>query len=168
MTDQHPIAPPPHLLKKFSAQAQAEANKRNGTGYLKTVATLCIEWFVNSQSTSNDRQIRSSEITPPPELVEQWEEQFLERPTINGCFIQSYIATQAAQWGADQELEACCEWLAKYRKPILGDDLRYVRRPQPPNLKEQALALLSQHNDGWAPSAKEWDTIRRALEALDD
>ena len=41
-------------------------------------------------------------ITPPPELVKQWEEQFLERPTINGCFIQSYIATQAAQWGADQ------------------------------------------------------------------
>jgi hypothetical protein len=70
MTNQHPITPPPpHLLKKFSAQAQAEANKRNGTGYLKTVATLCIEWFVNSQSTSNDRQIRSSEITPPPELV---------------------------------------------------------------------------------------------------
>ena len=32
----------------------------------------------------------------------------------------------------------------------------------------QALALLSQHNDGWAPSAKEWDTIRRALEALGD
>jgi hypothetical protein len=95
MTNQHPITPPPpHLLKKFSAQAQAEANKRNGTGYLKTVATLCIEWFVNSQSTSNDRQIRSSEIQPPPELVEQWEEQFLERPTINGCFIQSYIATR--------------------------------------------------------------------------
>jgi hypothetical protein len=67
MTNQHPITPPPpHLLKKFSAQAQAEANKRNGTGYLKTVATLCIEWFVNSQSTSNDRQIRSSEIEPPP------------------------------------------------------------------------------------------------------
>jgi hypothetical protein len=52
--------PPPHLLKKFSAQAQAEANKRNGTGYLKTFATLCIEWAMNCQSTSNDRQIRSS------------------------------------------------------------------------------------------------------------
>ena len=50
-------------------------------------------------------------ITPPPELVKQWEEQFLERPTINGCFIQSYIATQAARWGAYQELEACCKWL---------------------------------------------------------
>jgi hypothetical protein len=25
--------------------------------------------------------------------------------------MHEYIATSAAQWGADQELEACCEWL---------------------------------------------------------
>ena len=53
-------------------------------------------------------------ITPPPELVQQWEEQFLARPTINGCFIQSYIAAKAAQWGADQELEACCDTLQRH------------------------------------------------------
>ena len=167
MSQQHPITPPPpHLLKKFSAQAQAEANKRNGTGYLKTVATLCIEWFVNSQSTSNDRQIRSSEIEPPPELVEQWEEQFLERPTINGCFIQSYIATQAAQWGADQELEACCEWLSFYSAASDARDLRIARRPKPPSLKEQALVVLDDCAN-CLDGAHE-NTIRRALEALDD
>ena len=167
MTNQHPITPPPpHLLKKFSAQAQAEANKRNGTGYLKTVATLCIEWFVNSQSTSNDRQIRSSEIEPPPELVEQWEEQFLERPTINGCFIQSYIATQAARWGADQELEACCKWLPKL-PPWSGNDLRKHRRPNPPSLKDQALeALKALPTPAGQVTADRLDTIRRALEAL--
>lgn len=44
-------------------------------------------------------------ITPPPELVQQWEEQFLSRPTINGCFIQSYIAAKAAQWGYQQAIE---------------------------------------------------------------
>ena len=104
MTDQHPITPPPpHLLKKFSAQAQAEANKRNGTGYLKTVATLCIEWFVNSQSTSNDRQIRSSEITPPPELVQRLS---------NSPESWLHQITNAYQAGADQELKACCEWFA--------------------------------------------------------
>jgi hypothetical protein len=107
MSQQHPITPPPpHLLKKFSAQAQAEANKRNGTGYLKTVATLCIEWFVNSQSTSNDRQIRSSEIEPPRELVEQWVADMAHASEIQS-FTMWYIATQAAQWGADMELEAC-------------------------------------------------------------
>ena len=80
-------------------------------------------------------------ITPPPELVKQWEEQFLERPTINGCFIQSYIATQAARWGADQELEACCKWLPKL-PPWSGNDLRKHRRPNPPSLKDQALVVL--------------------------
>jgi hypothetical protein len=109
-------------------------------------------------------------ITPPPELVKQWEEQFLERPTINGCFIQSYIATQAAQWGADQELEACCEWLDTEK--ILTKDggyirkLRAARRPKPPSLKEQALVVLDDCAN-CLDGAHE-NTIRRALEALDD
>ena len=172
MTNQHPITPPPpHLLKKFSAQAQAEANKRNGTGYLKTVATLCIEWFVNSQSTSNDRQIRSSEIEPPPELVEQWEEQFLERPTINGCWIQSYIATQAARWGADMELEACCEWFANDAVSEVVSvvaELRAARRPEPQTLNSVALQMLGtiERDAHYIPEIT--DTIRRALEDLDD
>jgi hypothetical protein len=158
MTKQHPITPPPpHLLKKFSAQAQAEASKRNGAGYLKTVATLCIEWFVNSQSTSNDRQIRSSEITPPPELVERlcdypdnWRQQL----------------TNAYQAGADMELEACCEWLSFYSADRDARDLRIVRRPKPPRLKEQALAVLDDCAN-CLDGAHE-NTIRRALEALDD
>jgi hypothetical protein len=166
MTQTHPITPPPpHLLKKFSAQAQAEANKRNGTGYLKTVATLCIEWFVNSQSTSNDRQIRSSEITPPPELLDQW------------CMENNWrdIAIQAAQWGADQELEACCEWLAYegYEHEHLA--LRAARRPKPPTLKEQALKMLRPLSNPVMPGTPEYrlyepqaEIIRRALEALDD
>ena len=110
-------------------------------------------------------------ITPPPELVEQWEEQFLEKPTINGCFIQSYIAAKAAQWGADQELEACCEWL---QDPDLNVDtykLRAARRPRPPSLKEQALASLDELKSPGRcdePSYESlYNTIRRALEALD-
>ena len=107
----------------------------------------------------------SSPITPPPELVQQWIEfaglvGITEYPLIQ-------LATQAARWGSDQELEACCECLFKnYAVPSWK--LRAVRRPKPPSLKEQAMKLLSQHNDGWAPSPKDWDTIRRALEQLDD
>ena len=69
--------------------------------------------------------------SPPPELVRQWEEQFLERPTINGCFIQSYIAAKAAQWGADQELESCCTWLDRNNQwaKVDIDELRAARRP---------------------------------------
>ena len=173
MTKQHPIAPPPHLLKKFSAQAQAEANKRNGTGYLKTVATLCIEWFVNSQSTSNDRQIRSSEITPPPELVQKWWDNV--PGTFTSLVDETELATQAARWGADQELEACCEWLRTTRRysDQLGltgfdghDALRTARRPKPPSFKEQAFHELNDVYSRDKIDDSTYDTIRRALEAL--
>jgi hypothetical protein len=108
-------------------------------------------------------------ITPPPELVQQWEEQFLERPTINGCFIQSYIAAKAAQWGADQELEACCKWLDERAVLNGATALRTARRPKPPSLKEQALALINRRiGDGYVQmlTGADADTIRRALEAL--
>jgi hypothetical protein len=103
-------------------------------------------------------------------LVEQWEEQFLERPTINGCFIQSYIATKAAQWGADAELEACCEWFVRnYNYPEAGNPLRAARRPRPPSLKELALdALQNMDHMNQFPNKYDYNTIRRALEALDD
>ena len=77
-----------------------------------------------------------------------------------------YIATQAAQWGADQELEACCEWLSFYSAASDARDLRIARRPKPPSLKEQALALLDDASDRL--DAVHENTIRRALEALDD
>jgi hypothetical protein len=111
-------------------------------------------------------------IAPPPELVQQWEEQFLKRPTINGCFIQSYIAAKAAQWGADQELEACITWLVLNGYGETASRLRAARRPKPPSLKEQALEALQfvdekldlpLHNH-----CNAIHTIRRALEALDD
>jgi hypothetical protein len=98
--------------------------------------------------------------------VQQWEEQFLERPTINGCFIQSYIAAKAAQWGADQELEACYQHVDWVIGGLEAKELRAARRPKPPSLKERALqALGAEASDLSAAAAT---TIRRALEALDD
>ncbi len=102
----------------------------------------------------------SSPITPPRELVYRLQDL--------GNLDAIELAYQA---GADQELEACCEWLHSslpgYDKHY-ADYLRAARRPKPPSLKEQALALVEQHEDGWRPSPKDWDTIRRALEQLDD
>jgi hypothetical protein len=107
-------------------------------------------------------------IVPPPELVKQWVEKWHRTLGLVECRYE-YIATQAAQWGAEQELEACCEWLAKYRKPILGDDLKYVRRPKPPSLKEQALEELEQLKGDANSMGMGFDApaIRLALEALD-
>ena len=113
-------------------------------------------------------------ITPPPELVKQW----LAEPEYvsgwNGKLMLlsitdhrfSNICAKAAQWGADQELAACCVLMDEWG--LDGNDLMECRRPKPPSLKEQALALVEQHEEGWRPSPKDWDTIRRALEALDD
>jgi hypothetical protein len=99
-------------------------------------------------------------ITPPPELVQQWinEEDGLTA---------GHIATQAAQWGADQELEACVSWLIKNQNPRWALALQNARRPKPPSLKEQALKaleLLKQRTTD--PNIVE--PICRALEQLDD
>ena len=112
-------------------------------------------------------------ITPPPELVEKWlwsDDCSLGRLiTITSNRLQD-VATQAAQWGADQELEACVAWLDRNSPVIGGYHLRVDRRLNPPSLKEQALEQLdSLHADlkmhGFGTNT---DTIRRALEALDD
>ena len=114
-------------------------------------------------------------ITPPPELVQQWLGEFFGC-TVNGGLSDSerYLATQAARWGADQELEACCEWLDKgfgdagnFSVTLCAD-----RRPKPPSLKELALKTLQKLSVSEYPcnyqGDDDWDTIRRALELLDD
>jgi hypothetical protein len=106
-------------------------------------------------------------ITPPPELVQQWNKE-AKGTYFPPLAYSQHIANRAAQWGADQELEACCELVRDNDGYDAALALRADRRPKPPSLKEQALALVEQHEDGWRPSPKDWDTIRRALEQLDD
>ena len=113
-------------------------------------------------------------ITPPPELVRQWltEAADLQRLTPSNLIPQ--VAAFAAQWGADQELEACCEWLTcgglLPRLPALTESLRAARRPKPPNLKEQALAALDDAvmRGDCITISDALPTLRRALEALND
>ena len=76
-----------------------------------------------------------------------------------------YIAANSAQWGADQELNACCEWLGPLGIKG-GDTLRRARRPKPPSLKQQALEILDDCSVR-LPGAHE-NIIRRALEQLND
>lgn len=76
-------------------------------------------------------------ITPPPELVEDWIE--LAKPLPQRPPNPGELATLAARWGADQELEACCEWLNRVGHFVVGGELRAARRPKPLSLKERAL-----------------------------
>jgi len=105
--------------------------------------------------------------------VQQWWNDAL--PNRDTC-VKTQLCTKAAQWGADQELEAVEEeiiaqgWFANstHRRA----QLRAARRPKPPSLKEQALEALQfvdekldlpLHNH-----CNAIHTIRLALEALDD
>ncbi len=110
-------------------------------------------------------------MAPPLELVEQWVAEIWHEGTpVRVALSDNFIATRAAQWGADQELEACCEWVEKtipsWVPNTLKTQLRAARRPKPPSLKEQALETLKCPKDLWSES--EVDTIRLALEQLDD
>jgi len=101
---------------------------------------------------------------PPPELVQQWRNEGYGLPGT----ISEYIATHAAQWGADQELEACCEWLEREGWSGESRQLRIARRPKPPSLKEQALKVLSETELRHEWTMADEDIIRRALEQLPD
>lgn len=103
-------------------------------------------------------------ITPPPELVQQWRKSGPADAAVNNAY-ERHIATQAAQWGADQELEACCA-LIEQKGFLPSSLLRTSRRPKPPSLKEQALKALSRRSTFTLDSDR--DIIRRALEQLDD
>jgi hypothetical protein len=85
-------------------------------------------------------------------------------------FSEEDLATRAAQWGADQELEACCALMDDWG--LDGEDLMECRRPKPPSLKEQALQALerfSVHDHAYADEMMaDFDLISRALEQLDD
>jgi hypothetical protein len=77
------------------------------------------------------------------------------------------VFTKAVQWGADQELDACCNYFEDHLREGLAIELRAARRPKSPTLKEQALALVS-HDFSDQPCLSEegYAIIRRALEAL--
>ena len=116
-------------------------------------------------------------ITPPPELVQAFLRSNPHTPA--EMTYEQVIATRFAHWGADMELEACCEWLRHdldayelvgLRAVYLDHNLRAARRPKPPSLKEQARAELDRlialiPTKGALAMA---DPIRRALEALPD
>ena len=103
-------------------------------------------------------------ITPPPELVQQWRN---EEP-------YEGLLSRAAQWGADRELEACLHWASEWCSAHKVHRLLTARRPNSPSLKQQALDLLKtdlepgQEVASITLPAKSIDTIRRALEQLDD
>ena len=116
-------------------------------------------------------------ITPPPELVQQWVVN-----TFHHNLKEKLV--EAARWGADAELEACCEEMKTIPSPLgipfgemASNALRAARRPEnhpkPLSLKQQAkqawLRFMDpKGHDSAEQEASDIDAIRRALEALPD
>jgi hypothetical protein len=104
-------------------------------------------------------------ITPSPELAAKWVHEIYGNPSVIPLQTPTVQVIQhAAQWGADQELEACLGKVSFFNSQALADRIRAVRRPKPPSLKEQAIAVL----DDAELDAAHYNILLRALEQLDD
>ena len=79
-------------------------------------------------------------ISPPPELVQQIRSDALHK---SGDVLDYELRMIHASYraGADQELEACCEWLSNRSFGVIGN-LRAARRPKPPSKKQRGLTAL--------------------------
>jgi hypothetical protein len=106
-------------------------------------------------------------ITPPPDKHKQWEDDILfERENVDVTLDCAW--RDGFRAGADQELEACIEWLWRNHYDMAPVALRAARRPKPPSLKEQALLALEDGDTGPGASLTPVEVciIRRTLEAL--
>jgi len=104
-------------------------------------------------------------ITPPLELVQLWADMIATHTDIE-------VFSAAAQWGADQELEACCDAIYLHEdQPLHGGTAEWLQtalRPKPPTLHSIALQMLGtiERDAHYLPEIT--DTIRKALEQLND
>jgi hypothetical protein len=118
----------------------------------------------------NDAMTDNHPITPSPELVREWAQ---NRGYSCADELWDYLATQAARWGADQELLACGNYLEKCAswEPEDVTEFYNYRRPRPLGLKELALASVKRFEESgefFSDQMHELEFIRKALEQLDD
>jgi len=118
------------------------------------------------------RQPRPGVPVPPESLLEEWRQEYMNDPEA-GAWPGSSTkdgAVKGAAWGADEQLRLCVEWFHQLGIHMVADDLHRAMRPQPPTLKQQALAQLRALHDAYRPKGLKADTdmICRALEALPD
>jgi hypothetical protein len=118
-------------------------------------------------------------ITPPPELMHQWHKEACKDPYHGGTFFESktlkHISTQAARWGADEQLEQDARWLdtcALFSTHLTitpsGDALRQAMRSKPPSLKDEVKQIIDCLVEGDCLNDEDETTLRRALEQLND
>jgi hypothetical protein len=113
-------------------------------------------------------------ITPPPELAAEWiAEIYGNEPVLPVYSFTHSLVERAAQWGADQELLACGNYLkqcAAWEEEDVTEFYNY-RRPRPLSLKELALESVKRFEKSgefFSDQMRELEFIRKALETIDD
>ena len=99
-------------------------------------------------------------ITLSSETMNEWAMDFYELGSWRD------IAIKAAQWGADQELEACVNYIDNNMSGNKAREFRAIRRPKPPSPKEEALRVLENLIETRRIVDPEYQVLRHALEAL--
>jgi len=102
---------------------------------------------------------------PTPELMQEWLTKWkAKRATVP---YDEFFATEAARWGADQELEACVKWISEQDWTWTSSQLRSARRPKP-SLKERAITIVENLIICEHLSKQDETTLLDALESLSD
>ena len=102
--------------------------------------------------------------TPSQGLVLQWSDEWY-KAKVKHTTREKYMCTQAALWGADQELDACCEWLS-LPCPSYGRELRNARRAKLSNLKDQVREIIECLVEVDCVTDEDALTLRRTLDFL--
>ena len=101
---------------------------------------------------------------PSEGLVFQWSDEWY-KAKVKHMTREKYMCMQAAQWGADQELEACCNWVSE-ATPWAAYKLRDARRSKPPRLKDQVREIIECLVEGDCVTDEDALTLRRTLDFL--
>jgi hypothetical protein len=111
-------------------------------------------------------------ITPPPELVLQWIGEFFDC-TAGGELSDSerFLATRAAQWGADQELDACCKDIFEiiagvYAGRVIEDWSEFISLLRDGRRPTEAMRALDAFDKLQAGNGtdEDWRLVRQKLE----
>jgi hypothetical protein len=156
MTTEHPITPPPELVKELYGLPQMGAIEKAYQAGADQELEACLRLVeIDGGEDAYDfaRYIRAARRSGVPHNDEHWA-------------YEQHIATRAAQWGADQELEACRKFISEDYSCSAAEKLMAARRPKPQPLNSIALEMLDTIEKMDVVIPEITDTIRRALEAL--
>ena len=97
------------------------------------------------------------------ELIDQWWEQS-QSNDCGGAYDERVAFLKAVEWGANQELQECIDWVSFYVNAKSSRELYAARRPS--SLKQQALMALEEEAFGLQDA--NLLVLRQAINAIPD